>query len=432
MMRILRATVPIAALLLSACGERAATASLPWTTAVDSTGDTTRVRISGDVPDSLVRTLVVDLAVGQADGADELTFGRIGGIVVGRDGAMFVYDAHQTVGLIRMFAATGEYVRTVGAKGGGPGEYGQLNGFAVASNGDLLVWDGAGARVNRYASDGSFKSSFRIPVSGMFTTNGLHVAADGTISLSTVVGHREIANGPPVPIPGFIRFDSLGALRDSIEHPRWTSAEPAALRVDSPDGTRRSLFPIPFAPGVTTSLLRDGGVVGGYADRYAFTIVRAGAKPRQVIRDVAAVPVTETETTERRALIGQSAMRTDPAFSWTGPGIPATKPPFSNISETEDGRLWVRVAQPAETIPEDELPPLRPDVVPAPIRLTTRDPFAYDVYSADGALLGRVKLPPRTNVFRVRGDLAWGISRNEDDVEFATRFRVTPSLGEPR
>ena len=37
----------------------------------------------------------------------------------------------------------------------------------------------------------------------------------------------------------------------------------------------------------------------------------------------------------------------------------------------------------------------------------------------------------RTNVFRVRGDFAWGISRNEDEVEFATRFRVTPGIGEP-
>ena len=61
-------------------------------------------------------------------------------------------------------------------------------------------------------------------------------------------------------------------------------------------------------------------------------------------------------------------------------------------------------------IPANELPPLRTDVVPAPIRLTTRDPAAYDVYAADGALLGRVKLPPRTTVFRVRGDFAWGIS----------------------
>ncbi len=84
--------------------------------------------------------------MGQADGAEELTFGRIGGIVVGNDGAMFVYDADQTVGLIRMYAATGKYLRTVGAKGGGPGEYGQLNGLTVARNGDLLIWDGAGAR----------------------------------------------------------------------------------------------------------------------------------------------------------------------------------------------------------------------------------------------------------------------------------------------
>ena len=232
-MRVLLATVSLSTLMLSACGERVATAALPWTAAVDSTGDTTRVRITGDVPDSLVRTLVVDLAVGQADGAGELTFGRIGGIVVGNDGVMFVYDADQTVGLIRMYDATGMYLRTVGAKGGGPGEYGQLNGFTVARNGDLLLWDGAGARVNRYASDGRFKSAFRIPFSGMFTANGLHDATNGTISLSTVIGHHEIANGPPVPIPGFIRFDSLGVLRDSVAYPRWTSVEPATSRVEA-------------------------------------------------------------------------------------------------------------------------------------------------------------------------------------------------------
>ena len=153
---------------------------------------------------------------------------------------MFVYDADQTVGLIRMYAATGKYLRTVGAKGGGPGEYGQLNGFAVARNGDLLLWDGAGARVNRYAADGSFKSAFRIPVSRMFTANGLHVATDGTFSLSAVIGRHESA-----------------------------------------------LFAVPFQPSIITTLLSDGGFVGGYADRYVFIFVGAGAKPRQVIREVA-------------------------------------------------------------------------------------------------------------------------------------------------
>ncbi|MCC7004276.1 MAG: 6-bladed beta-propeller [Gemmatimonadaceae bacterium] len=426
LVRTLLAVASLSVLTLGACGERASTAALPWTMAVDSTGDTIRVRITGDVPDSLVRTLEVDLSIGEADGADELTFGRIGGIVVGQDGTMFVHDADQTVGLIRMFDTTGTYVRTVGAKGGGPGEYGQLNGFALASNGDLLLWDGAGSRVNRYASDGSFKSAFLVPVSGMFTANGLHVASDGTISLSAVIGREEIANGPPLPIPGFIRFDSLGALRDSVAYPRWTSVKPATLRVDSPDGTRSSLFGIPFQPSVTTTLLRDGGVVGGYADRYAFTIIGAGAKPRQVMREVAAVPVSDTEAAERRAQIEQNAKRTNPGFSWTGPGIPATKPSFSNISVTDDGRLWVRVAQPAVPIPEAELPPLRTDVVPPPVRLTTREPIAYDIYAAAGELRGRVKLPPRTTVFHVRGDFAWGISRDADDVEFATRFRVTP------
>ena len=145
--------------------------------------------------------------------------------------------------------------------------------------------------------------------------------------------------------------------------------------------------------------------MGGYADRYVFTLVSAGAKPRQVIREVAAVPVSTTEATERRAQVEQNAKRTNPNWNWTGPGVPAAKPAFSNIMVADDGLLWVRVAQRAEIIPDSELPPLSTDVVPAPVRITTRDPVAYDVYAADGALLGRVKLPPAHE----RVSRAWGL-----------------------
>lgn len=426
-MRVLLATVVLGTFAISACGGDAKTAALPWTTAVDSTGDTARVRISGDVPEELVRTLTVDLQIGEADGAEELTFGRIGGIFVGANGTLYVYDAHQTVGLIRLYSQTGEYIRTLGAKGGGPGEYGQLNGFTLAPNGDVVLWDGSGGRVNRYSAAGDYLSSFRVPISGFFTSNGVQVSNDGTISLRSTVGMRQGPSGM-VGTPGAIRLDSAGTVIDSVAYPSWSTAEPAVLFVESPDGRMRAIFSVPFQPSPVTAVLPEGGFAGGYSDRYAFTIARTGGKPRQVIREVAAVPVSETEQSQHRALIEQNAKRTNPSFSWTGPGIPAIKPAFTSILIGDDGRLWVRVAQAAEPIPEDQMPPVRTDVVPTPVRLTMRDPVAYDVYTAEGELLGRVKLPPRTTVYRVRGNHAWGVSRDDDDVEFATRFRILPDF----
>src|SRR5690606_34417998 len=120
-------------------------------TAVDSTGDTIQVRINGAVPDELVRTLVAELAVGETDGEDVYTFGRIGTVLEGPAKGLIVHDAHNTSGLIRLYDSTGTYLRTVGAKGSGPGEYQQLNGLVRLPNGQLVLWDGNNARLSRYA-----------------------------------------------------------------------------------------------------------------------------------------------------------------------------------------------------------------------------------------------------------------------------------------
>lgn len=427
MRRLLAPTVALAALV--ACGGGADARNRPWTTAVDSTGDTIRVRIAGGVPDALVKTLVPDLTVGQVDGADELTFGRIGGMVVGRDGTMYVYDAHQTVGLIRLYSPSGEFIRTLGAKGGGPGEYGQINGFALAANGDLVLWDASGGRINRYAADGSFLESFRVPVSGMFTSNGVHVSRDGVISIRSTIGMTQGPTGM-VGVPGAIRLNADGSIRDSLAYPKWRDADSPVLFVESPDGRMRTIYSIPFQPGPVTTTLADGGFAGGFSDRYVFQIWPKEGKPIQVTRDIPAVPVAASEQSEYRAQIEQGAKRTNPNFSWTGPGIPTTKPAYQSILVDDDGRLWVRVSQPGEPIPEAEMPPVRTDIIPAPVRITTRDPVVYDVYSPTGELLGRLRMPRRTTLLRARGDFAWGISRDEDDVEFATRFRIEPGWRE--
>lgn len=53
----------------------------PWVTTVDSTGDTTIIRITGEVPPTHVRSLVAELRVGAEEGDETVTFGEVGTVL---------------------------------------------------------------------------------------------------------------------------------------------------------------------------------------------------------------------------------------------------------------------------------------------------------------------------------------------------------------
>jgi hypothetical protein len=56
------------------------------------------------------------------------------------------------------------------------------------------------------------------------------------------------------------------------------------------------------------------------------------------------------------------------------------------------------------------------DYVPAPT--------VYDVFAPAGAFIGTVEAPPGVTLFVMRGDRAWGVARDELDVEFVKRYRI--------
>lgn len=146
--RILRMLVAITALIaVSACAPGTESGGdTPWVTAVDSTGDTVVVRVSGPVPDSRVSTLVPEVELGAEDGTEEETFGRIGTVIGTANGGLLVHDDQAPA--VRLFDAQGAFVRTLGGKGGGPGEYEHINGITRLPDDRLVLWDAAGNRLN--------------------------------------------------------------------------------------------------------------------------------------------------------------------------------------------------------------------------------------------------------------------------------------------
>jgi hypothetical protein len=425
------ATASVALAGLLACGgdRSVADGDSPWRTVADSTGDTIRVQITGAIPDRLVRTLVPEFEVGAQDAsegeAEEAVFGRIAMVMGMPDGGLLVHDTQAEE--VRLFDASGRFVTRVGGKGGGPGEFGQLNGIARLSSGDLIFWDASGGRLNRYRANGDFVDTWRMSLTGWFTQNALHADDRDFIHAWTLVERDTSAAGENNRF-GFLRMDTTGAVFDTTAYPRWQTPV-GFLTAQSADGRSMTRTTIPWTPGDQHRLARDGGLISGPGSPYVIYVLPRSGKPLRIEREFTPVAVSATEASERRAMIERNMRRLSPAWNWSGASIPATKPAYQNLDVGEDGRIWVRLYAPAEPIPEAELAPQRPGPDgTVPPRLTTREPGVYDVFAPEGRLLGRVALPARTRITRMRGNEVWGVRQDDLDVEYAVRFRIEPAL----
>lgn len=421
----LTAQLAVVATLLACGGDAAGDGAMSWTTVADSTGDTIRVRIEGEVPDRLLRSLVPELRIGAVDGSEEETFGQVEVVAGLADGGLFVYDAQAQA--LRMFDAQGAFVRQVGGKGGGPGEHGHVNGIAKLPDGGWVLWDAPGARINEYAPNGDFRSGAPLPITGFFMQDGLQVDRQG-LRYAWAALERDPATFS-VQKAGFIRLDAAGTVRDTLIWPNWGIQE-AVLGTRSPDGRVSTAAQLPWGPNSTTAFHPDGGLIATPgASEYVWYRLLEGERPMKVERSHTPVPVSATESGQRRAQIERTMKRVNPDWNWTGPGIPDTKPAIRGLKVGEDGRVWIRLYTAGEPIPEEQLAPV-PDTPNPPVRITTREPDLWEVFAADGRLLARIKPPPRTTLIRFSGNHVWGRTLDSLDVQYAVRYRIEPALPE--
>jgi len=425
-MRRLGSVVPmvLAILVIVACDAGGGgTGDVAWTTQTDSTGDTIRIRITGEVPPAQVRQLVPEVEIGAEDGAEEETFGSVVSVLATPSRGFLVFD--DQVPALRMFDSTGTFVKNIGRKGGGPGEFEQVNGLTGLPDGRIVLWDATAARLNTYSDTGAFVSTWRVPISGMFGQNMLSSDDAERVYARAVLERDSVdfSRGTR----GVIVFGKDGAVLDSVPYPVWREPAPSLI-AKSPDGRGASAYSFPFWPSSLAAVSPRGGFVSGPGDPYVLYLThRDGAKPVRVDRDFTPVPVSATERSEQRAMVEYGLRGTDPNWSWTVADIPANKPAYQGLTVALDGRVWVKLSTPAEPIPAAELPPVRPGDEKRP-RTTTRTPTLYDVFSPEGRLLGRVAVPRRVTLQTARGDDVYAVRRDSLDVQYVIRYRVEPAF----
>lgn len=334
------------------------------------------------VPDS-------GLVIGAVDGAPEYVFGAVAGLVVDRDGAIWVADTQAKE--IRIFDRAGSFVRRIGREGEGPGEFRNLSGLAVAPDG-VGALDGGLARVTVFDADGAVVRSFPIQRPYMIFEHAAPMAFDrqgrfhdrARFSTRPLVDTLAVVTYSPAGVP--VDTAILGEVRE--DH-----------LVIERDGRPVMSFPRPFAPAPSLGFGPAGSIYFSRGDAYRIDVLAASGDTVRVIRrETRPRPVEERE---RAAALEELAELYERAGTKRPPGIdlPSTKPAILRLVPDAAGNLWVLAAQ-------------DPSV----------GKMEWHVHDPDGRYLGAVATPVM-NVMHIGADHVAGVAYDELGVQ---RVRMAP------
>ncbi len=408
----------VLAVTIAACVEDGEnTSGGSWQAVTDTIGDTITVRtVAGSVWGDTAY-LEPRVAIGLVEGPDEYLIGSPDAIAIGPDGTVYVLD--RQLPSLRAYAADGTFLRDIGRFGSGPGEYRRPDGITTLRDGRLLVRDPGNGRISLFDPNGTYREQWWHR-GGISTSRRYYVDRDGrTCTIVVLNADAGIAEWRQ----GLARYDTAGAVLDTLPAPRWDFEEADLVALQ--DGIP-SLTLVPFTPKDSWTYSPLGYIVGGLSTEYRIDLFRVDEPLLRIEREWMPVAVKPEESEERRRRLTAEFVQEVGPWTWNGPPIPDTKPPFRNVFASWEGDIWVMVSQEGRatmTEAEARLEDQRSDL---PL-LRFREPVAFDVFGPDGRFMGHVRT--RLSVQErpepiIRGDTVWAVVRDEMDVATIVRYQV--------
>jgi len=332
--------------------------------------------------DHITFTEIVRIQPGEGEPGD---LGDISDMVV--DDAGNIIIAQNGPVRVDRFAPDGRYLGTLGRQGGGPGEY--QTAFLAWTGGHLFVHDPEQSRTSVFDSSGAFIRGW--PSTCCFWR---WIGSD-------TLGRAYVPVMPQGPMdslgPGWVRFDPAGTAVDTV----WRRPNPAGIKYwEHKTANGSSRWTIPNQPSIVDVPWRGGGLLVGDNATYSITISRNG-------RDSALVfgrTWTPQEVPEavRRARFDQMISRNERLKSIARfEDIPATAPAFGALEVDAEGRIWVGVSVPSDTVRSH-----------------------WDIFTSEGIWLGSTTAPFRGGRMASRhGDVIISTT-DQDDLPVIIRYRI--------
>ena len=346
---------------------------------------------------------------------DERTsFGRVTHVALSPEGEILIADAQRAQ--VDLFAATGNWTRTIGRRGQGPGELSQILDVGFA---DDLIWVrnfNAGMEQHFYDRAGEFQTSWAAQTPTRRAIDSSPTSAGWLATVAADVDPALVAPGAVIELQMQVwTLDDEGNLANMVREFPGSKIHLGSRG----EGTRGPVLqPEPF-----TTITPRGEIVHGSGAEYAFEVVSGDGQTRLTIRrEVPVMPVTEAHRTEFEAAVNE-VYRAVP----DGTGSNAERdrvlarrpvvesvPPLTSVIGTADGGFWALRSD-------------RGDVVGLAKQSVWGNRFGpivlqWDRFSAEGAYEGSFELPEgfTPHVWLERGVI--GVQLDELDVPFVVRL----------
>jgi hypothetical protein len=362
-------------------------------------------------------TLTELLKIGTVSGDPDYQFGAIGGFAVLSDGRMVVAD--RMAQHLRFFSPEGEHIRTVGKAGSGPGEFGPGGMSVLRAAGDtLLVPDWANMQVHQIASDGEWLASWRFAPEGGWAVRGWDDTPTGRV-VSQMTPLRTPDSQVTDTLDLVLARDVRGAVLDTVA--RVPSSKFFRRSGDAPEWHF-------YAGDPDFDLLPEGGIVTGRSDHYRLKWYDVnGDLARIVSLAREKLPFTDEDRTLVMNRIDRILRDADlpparVAQLKSAVHFEDTYPAFRRFICGPGGTVWVQHVRPISQLSSEE----QENFGLAPDPPGTQD---WDVFDREGRYLGIVTLPQRFDFRRVLRDKVYGIWEDELDVQHLMVLQIDQLAG---
>ena len=239
--------------------------------------------------------------VGSLSGEEWEQFGNVRRVGFDAAGQLYVFD--NQADRIHVVGPEGEYLRTMGRSGEGPGEFQRPDGLAVMRDGRVVIADLGHRAYHIFAANGEFERMVRMaPEAGDLRITDLLPDPGGKAVFSAVgaqllrgsLGMSGARTTPHTsrPVERLLLIGEV-ATKDTVAEGWLPSGEaPTSLPVDGQTNYR---VPVPavFGPRILPGALPDGSVAFSDSSAYAIKIARPGAGVWRILtRPLRPIPVT--------------------------------------------------------------------------------------------------------------------------------------------
>ena len=316
-------------------------------------------------PDKTV-TFVEELTIGGKDQDGDVILYEPGLLTVDDNENIYISEWQDQV--IKVFGSDGKYIRTIGAKGEGPGEFQFISSLAFTKDGKLVVTDLRARRTSFFDSSGQFLRSFKWLIDQY---NFIMIK-----SSSYVFGERAFSG---VSKNGFYYVEEMDFEGKVIRsYAKFYLAEPLIARSRG-GGTSYTSLPVAHSSIFAGDTNREW-VYHCLNNKYIIEVYNTSGKLfRKIDRPYEPVPFTKKDAEKYKAkYVGSPSEAIRKAVREMK--MPEVKNVASRMHVDDDSRLWIRTNEEKEV---------------EYVKLT-----AYDIYNSDGIYFARIWTPVLPYLFK--------------------------------